>query len=67
MAEKSNNKAKMAQKEEDGTMVLHQTGWGPQEGAWRRRCLPLSFRLRDLDLISLGILGNNRTCAHQTE
>lgn len=66
MAEKSDNKAKMAQKDEDGMMVSHQTGWGPRERAWQK-CLALSFRLRDLDLISFGILGNNTTCAHQTE
>lgn len=66
MAEKSDNKAKTAQKDEDGMMVQYQTGWAPPERA-RQRCLAFSVRLRDLDLISFGILGNNRTCAHQTE
>lgn len=38
MAEKSDNKAKMAQKVEDGMMVPYQTGWEPQDergrGVW---------------------------------
>lgn len=64
MAEKSDNKAKTAQKDEDGMMAPQQAGRVPQERP-RQRCLALSVRLRDLDLIRLGILGNNRTWPHQ--
>lgn len=66
MAEKSDNKGKMALKDEDEMMPLFQAGRGSQERGWRR-CLASTFRLRDLDLISFAILGNHMACARQSK
>lgn len=66
MTEKSDNKGKMALKDEDEMMPLYQAGWGSRERGWRR-CLASTFRLRDLDLISFAILGNHTACARQSK